>query len=433
MANRCRYFSQSFRQDLPSNKAGTSLMKHAIQCTILFCALASIAVADPPAELKCDLRSWAGQWQTSYGVMHLRFDDEKFTGHYGSSKHAVRGRFDPKTPCTLRGVWQHTGSTSTGRFTFRINGKGTFKGNWSTGDADPDVSGSPWAGKRPAVPVVSVPHNLTLAELQREQARQMTRLDAEYARAYRQMLTKHLAAMLALHEKLLQQGNKRKADEVATALAKLRREIESIPPVNEGHGGEEGGGETPDPPLEPGPEGGEIFNDANLEAAIRKALVKPNGAITRADLVRSEKFEASFSGITDISGLQHAVNLTTLDLSHNPISDFSPLAGLTKLKRLLLYKVRITDLRPLADLTNVEFVSFWETQVSDLRPLANWKKLKSIELRLTKVTDYTLLHQLPRLKLIATNRRLISDAQLAGLRKALPNCRLEIERRPIEH
>ncbi len=50
-----------------------------------------------------------------------------------------------------------------------------------------------------------------------------------------------------------------------------------------------------------------------------------------------------------------------------------------------------------------------------------------------QVNDYTPLHHLPRLKLIATNRRLISDAQLAGLREALPNCRLEIERRAIEH
>lgn len=408
-------------------------MKYGFISTLLLCALANRAAAECPGELKCDLRSWAGQWQTSYGVIHLRFDDEQFTGHYGSSKHAVSGRFDPKTPCTLRGIWKHTGSTSTGRFTFRITGKDSFKGNWSTGDTDPDVSGSPWPGKRPVVPVAPAPRILTLAELQREQARQLARLDQEYAKAYRQMITEHFAAMLALREKLLQQGNKRKAAEVAAALAKMRREIESLPPVKEGHGGEEGGGETPDPPLEPGPEGGEIFNDAKLEAAVRKALGKSNGVITRADLARLEKLEASFLGITDITGLQHAVNLKTLDLSHNPISDITPLAGLTQLRRLLLYKVRIRDLSPLADLTNVEFVTFWETNVRDLRPLANWKNLESIELRLTQVNDYTPLHHLPRLKLIATNRRLISVAQLAGLREALPKCRLEIERCAIEH
>ena len=84
---------------------------------------------------------------------------------------------------------------------------------------------------------------------------------------------------------------------------------------------------------------------------------------------------------------------------------------------------------PLADLTNVEFVTFWETNISDLTPLKGWKNLKSIELRLTKVTDYSPLHGLTNLKSLATNRRLISDKQLAMLKQALPNCKIEIETR----
>ena len=172
-----------------------------------------------------------------------------------------------------------------------------------------------------------------------------------------------------------------------------------------------------------------LFKDAKLEAAIRKALDKPAGVIAASDLASLEKLEASFLGITDITGLEHATNLTSLNLSHNPISNITPLGGLTKLKRLLLYKVRIPDLKPLADLTNVEFVTFWETNISDLTPLKGWKNLKSIELRLTKVTDYSPLHGLTNLKSLATNRRLISDKQLAMLKQALPNCKIEIEKR----
>jgi len=175
-----------------------------------------------------------------------------------------------------------------------------------------------------------------------------------------------------------------------------------------------------------------LFKDAKLEAAVRKALDKPVGVIAASDLASLEKLEASFLGITDITGLEHATNLTSLNISHNPISDITPLAGLTKLKRLLIYKIRISDLKPLADLTNVEFVTFWETNVSDLTPLKSWKNLQSIELRLTKVTDYTPLHGLTNLKSLATNRRLISDEQLALLKKALPNCKLEIEKRNLQ-
>ncbi len=112
-----------------------------------------------------------------------------------------------------------------------------------------------------------------------------------------------------------------------------------------------------------------LFKDAKLEAAVRKALDKPVGVLAANDLVSMEKLEVSFLGITDITGLEHATNLTSLNISHNPISDITPLAGLTKLKRLLIYKIRISDLKPLADLTQVEFVTFWETSVSDLTPL----------------------------------------------------------------
>ena len=180
---------------------------------------------------------------------------------------------------------------------------------------------------------------------------------------------------------------------------------------------------------ESAPEPSGLFKDPKLEAAVRKALGKPVGDITPRDLASLEKLEASFLGITDITGLEHATNLTSLNLSHNPINDVTPLGGLTMLKRLLLYKNRITDLKPLADLPNVEFVTFWETNVSDLTPLKGWKNLKSIELRLTKVTDYTPLHGLTNLKSLATNRRLVSDEQLAMLKQALPNCKIEIEKR----
>ena len=186
------------------------------------------------------------------------------------------------------------------------------------------------------------------------------------------------------------------------------------------------------PTREAPPDGLGLFKDAKLEAAIRKALDKPAGVIAASDLASLEKLEASFLGITDITGLEHATNLTSLNISHNPISDITSLAGLTKLKRLLIYKIRISDLKPLADLTQVEFVTFWETNVSDLTPLKSWKNLQSIELRLTKVTDYTPLHGLTNLKSLATNRRLISDEQLAMLKKALPNCKLEIETRNLQ-
>ncbi len=374
-----------------------------------------------PVEIHCDIQSWAGEWKTNWGVMKLQFDDEKFSGNYGPSKHAVSGRFDPKSPCVLRGVWQHTNSDFTGRFTFHFTGPKSFKGNWSSGNADPDVAGSPWTGTRLAALVVGLPKKLTLAQLELEQSNHRAKLNSEYRKAYREILNEQIAEVTALRKKYSQRRDNQKAADATRMLAELRRLLDSFPLE-----------EKIMPPEEPELDGPGLIKDPKLEVALRDAMGKPTGVITPSDLASLKKLEAPFLGITDISGLEHATNLTSLNLSHNPITDITPLAGLTKLKRLLIYKIRITDLKPLADLTQVEFVTFWETNVSDLTPLKSWKKLHSIELRLTKVTDYTPLHGLTNLKSLATNRRLISDEQLAMLKKALPNCKLEIEKRNLQ-
>lgn len=346
--------------------------------------------------------------------MKLKFDDEKFSGNYGPSKHAVRGSFDPKSPCVLRGVWQHTNSGFTGRFTFRITEAKTFKGNWSSGNADPDVAGSPWTGKRRVDPVVALPKNNTPAQLKLEHSKHRAKLNSEYRKAYRGILNAQIAEVTALRKIYSQQRDNQKAADATRMLAELRRLLGSLPPE-----------EKEMPPEEPGPDGPGLIKDTKLEAAVRKALGKPCGVITPSDLASLKKLEASFLGITDISGLEHATNLTHLNLSNNPIADITPLSGLIQLKRLLLYKVRISDLKPLADLTNVEFVTFWETNESDLLRLKSWMKLKFIELRLTKVTDYTPLHGLPKLKSLSTNRRLIRTNKRPNSSKPSPTANLK--------
>ena len=53
-----------------------------------------------------------------------------------------------------------------------------------------------------------------------------------------------------------------------------------------------------------------VFPDKNLEAVIRENLEKPEGPITRGDLKRLGKLAADCKGIENLSGLEHAVNLS---------------------------------------------------------------------------------------------------------------------------
>ena len=88
--------------------------------------------------------------------------------------------------------------------------------------------------------------------------------------------------------------------------------------------------------------------DANLRAAIETGLGKPNGApITQADMATLDSLEANDADISDLSGLEFAVNLKWLDLSSNKITDISILEGLTNLTHLALSSNDIADLASL--------------------------------------------------------------------------------------
>ena len=85
--------------------------------------------------------------------------------------------------------------------------------------------------------------------------------------------------------------------------------------------------------------------DANLRAAIETALDKASGAaITQAEMATLDSLEANDADISDLTGLESAVNLTWLDLASNDITNVSVLAGLTNLTHLILSGNNITDL-----------------------------------------------------------------------------------------
>ena len=88
--------------------------------------------------------------------------------------------------------------------------------------------------------------------------------------------------------------------------------------------------------------------DVNLRAAIETALDKASGApITLAEMATLDSLEASNADISDLTGLDSAVNLTWLDLSSNDIADISVLGGLPNLTHLNLSDNDISDLASL--------------------------------------------------------------------------------------
>src|SRR5271165_50300 len=74
------------------------------------------------------------------------------------------------------------------------------------------------------------------------------------------------------------------------------------------------------------------FPDPNLEAAVRDALqIYSPTPVDQTNMLTLTNLPAAFRGIQDLSGLETASNLVTLDLGFNSLTNLSPLAGLTKL------------------------------------------------------------------------------------------------------
>ncbi|HLU82437.1 MAG TPA: leucine-rich repeat domain-containing protein, partial [Trueperaceae bacterium] len=86
------------------------------------------------------------------------------------------------------------------------------------------------------------------------------------------------------------------------------------------------------------------FPDAALAGAVRTALSLDASATITCEAVSGlGRLQAQDAGITDLTGLESAVNLTRLQVRRNQIADLSPLAGLTRLDYLDLRNNSIVD------------------------------------------------------------------------------------------
>ena len=187
---------------------------------------------------------------------------------------------------------------------------------------------------------------------------------------------------------------------------------------------------------------GNLIRDPNLAAAVREELgLTADAPLTAAVLLNLKELDARERGIADLTGLEYATNLTslnlhdnqkisdisplanltkltTLNLGYNQLSDISPLANLTKLTALSLVWNQLSDISPLANLTKLTALSLYHNQVSDISPLANLTKLTHLSLFGNQVSDISPLANLTNLTDLHLNQNQVSDiSPLANLTK----------------
>ena len=159
-----------------------------------------------------------------------------------------------------------------------------------------------------------------------------------------------------------------------------------------------------------------IIPDANLRAAIEAALGKVSGApITAADMETLTHLTARDAGVSDLTGLEFATNLTELQLDYNRrISDVSPLAGLTSLTELSLRFNTITDVSSLGGLPNLKWLHLAANEITDVSSLGGLPNLTNLELDANRITDVSVLGGLPNLTNLQLEQNAITDASGVG-------------------
>jgi hypothetical protein len=156
------------------------------------------------------------------------------------------------------------------------------------------------------------------------------------------------------------------------------------------------------------------FADPRLKATVEAELWVTNPTAT--DMLELTSLNIGTQGITDLTGLEYALNLYSLQATHNQISDLSPLSGLSNLETLALNTNQIGDLSPLAGLSNLRDLNLHDNPISDISPLSGLTNLQSLTLRINNISDISALSGLTNLETLALEDNQVSDiAPLSGL------------------
>lgn len=174
----------------------------------------------------------------------------------------------------------------------------------------------------------------------------------------------------------------------------------------------------------------EVFiPDETLKSAIVETLELSTGVVTENDMKKLTGLETPVNDpaqkIKDLTGMEYAVNLVSLNLDYNKITDLTPIAGLTKLESLnISYNDGategtdgITDVSCLEGLVNLkEFSSVGNSGVSDYSVVANFKNLTYLNLSICGIDDVSFIGGLTRLEKLYLSYNTVSDIfPLAGL------------------
>ena len=162
------------------------------------------------------------------------------------------------------------------------------------------------------------------------------------------------------------------------------------------------------------------INDGGLRNALEQSLgVAPGAVITQLDLATLDSLFAASVGISDLTGLEHAINLTRLGLLDNAISDISALGSLQSLTSLDLAGNAISDISALGSLESLTSLRLFHNTISDVSALGSLQSLTSLKLSNNAISDVSALGSLELLTSLDLAHNTISDVSALGSLESL--------------
>ena len=221
---------------------------------------------------------------------------------------------------------------------------------------------------------------------------------------------------------------------IALVVAAVRLDVVDLSAMGAwiGTGSQPAGPTAPPPPVST-PDNGITFPDRNLRAAIAATLnIAAGEPITAADMAKLTEFDAPDSFISDLSGLESAINLKELNLRGNAIADLSPLAGLVNLRYLDFSGNTISDVSPLGGSLNIAYLYIAGNLISDVGPLAGLTQLRHLHISDNSISDVYPLAALPNLEELFLGMNSISDLAPLVVNPGLGSGdRIGVERNPL--
>jgi len=155
------------------------------------------------------------------------------------------------------------------------------------------------------------------------------------------------------------------------------------------------------------------FNDPAFEKLIRSLLDIEVAQLSYFDLLKLRELDISDSDISDLSGIEHALNLETL-IINKPVKNLELVSSLKHLKHLQITHSDIESLELLKKMVELKHLDVSYNKIKDISYIELMSQLTYLDVSRNKISDVSALLTLEALTTLYIESNYIADYNILG-------------------